>query len=128
MRRSGPIVTAALVVATIFTACGGDQTVAPTGSLTPTQRFGLEAAQHAGCGSCHGSDFAGGVGPSWIGLAGSTRELVDGSSVVADRAYLIESIADPSAKRVAGYSLVMPANSLTDTEINRIVDYIEALG
>jgi cytochrome c oxidase subunit 2 len=54
--------------------------------------------------------------------------LSDGTSVVADRAYLTESIADPSAKKVAGYSIVMPSNSLSDTEIGRIVDYIEALG
>jgi|694.fasta_scaffold77198_5 mono/diheme cytochrome c family protein len=118
----------ALVTAALVAACGGDSTTAPTVSLTPTQRLGLEAAQHAGCASCHGADFAGGVGPGWIGLAGSERPLVDGSTVVADRAYLIESIADPSAKRVAGYSLMMPGNSLSDTEIDQIVGYIEALG
>jgi cytochrome c oxidase subunit 2 len=118
----------ALVTAALVAACGGDSTTAPTVSLTPTQRLGLEAAQHAGCASCHGADYAGGVGPGWIGLAGSERPLVDGSTVVADRAYLIESIADPSAKRVAGYSLMMPGNSLSDTEIDQIVGYIEALG
>ncbi len=118
----------ALVTAALVAACGGDSTTAPTVSLTPTQRLGLEAAQHAGCASCHGADFAGGVGPGWIGLAGSERPLVDGSTVVADRAYLIESIADPSAKRVAGYSLMMPGNSLSDTEIDQIIGYIEALG
>ena len=111
-----------------MTACGGGSTSAPTGSLTPTQRLGLEAAQHAGCASCHGTDFAGGVGPSWVGLAGSPRPLADGSTVVADRTYLVESIADPSAKRVAGYSIIMPGDSLSETEISRIVDYIEALG
>jgi cytochrome c oxidase subunit 2 len=109
-------------------ACGGSSAPAPTVSLTPMQQLGREAAQHAGCASCHGADFAGGVGPGWVGLAGSERRLVDGSTVVADRDYLVEAIADPSAKRVAGYSLMMPGNSLSDTEIARIVDYIEALG
>lgn len=112
----------------MLAACGGGSATAPTVPLSPTERLGLEAAQHAGCASCHGADFAGGVGPSWVGLAGSTRPLSDGSSVVADRAYLVESIAEPSAKRVSGYSLVMPSNSLSDDEIARIVDYIEALG
>lgn len=118
----------ALVGVALATGCGGNSTTAPTVPLTPAERLGLEAAQHAGCASCHGADFSGGVGPGWIGLAGSERPLDDGSTVVADRAYLIESIADPSAKRVAGYSLMMPGNSLSDTEIARIVDYIEALG
>lgn len=122
-------VAAALTAsATLFVACGGGDTAAPSPSLTPTQQLGLEAAQHAGCASCHGSNFAGGVAPTWVGLAGSTRTLSDGTSVVADRTYLTESIADPSAKKVAGYSIVMPSNSLSDTEIGRIVDYIEALG
>ncbi len=128
MRTMRAAAAFALVTAALIAACGGDSTTAPTVSLTPAQRLGLEAAQHAGCASCHGADFAGGVGPGWFGLAGSERPLVDGSTVVADRAYLIESIADPSAKRVAGYSLMMPGNSLSDTEIDQIVDYIEALG
>lgn len=128
MRTMRAAAAFALVTAALVAACGGASTTAPTVSLTPAQRLGLEAAQHAGCASCHGADFAGGVGPGWIGLAGSERPLVDGSTVVADRDYLIESIADPSAKRVAGYSLIMPGNSLSDAEIAQIVDYIEALG
>lgn len=128
MRRRSTAALLVIAAAAVATACGDGSTSAPAGSLTPTQRFGLEAAQHAGCASCHGADFAGGVGPSWVGLAGSQRPLADGSTVLADRAYLVESIADPSAKRVAGYSIIMPGNSLSETEIARIVDYIEALG
>lgn len=127
MRRLIEAVGATLTAVAMFAACGGNDAAVPSVSLTPTQRFGLEAAQHAGCASCHGADFSGGVAPSWVGLAGSMRPLSDGSTVVADRAYLIESIADPSAKRVSGYSIAMPANSLSDEDIERIVDYIEAL-
>lgn len=53
--------------------------------------------------------------------------LANGEKVLADRAYLIESIKNPNAKRVAGFSSAMPAVSLTDDEISKIVDFIETL-
>jgi cytochrome c oxidase subunit 2 len=80
-----------------------------------------------GCASCHGSSFGGGIGPTWKGLSGSQRSLSTGESVVADRAYLIESIKNPDAKRVAGFSTAMPKSNLSDAEIEKIVDYIETL-
>ena len=61
------------------------------------------------------------------GLFGSSVELADGSTVIADREYLIESIKDPAAKQVAGYRLPMPTNRLTDDEIDQVIAYIEAL-
>jgi cytochrome c oxidase subunit 2 len=67
------------------------------------------------------------VGPSWVGLFGSEVDLADGSTIIADRDYLVESIRDPSAERVAGYSVPMPAVSLSDAEIAAIVDYIASL-
>jgi hypothetical protein len=47
--------------------------------------------------------------------------------VTADRAYLVEAIMNPEAKIVRGYALVMPRNNLSAEEVERIVDYIEAL-
>ncbi len=47
--------------------------------------------------------------------------------MVADRAYLFESIRDPAARIVDGYSVQMPLNSLTDNEIDEIVAFIESL-
>jgi len=122
-------VVALVTVATacVVVACGGNS-AADTSDLTVNQRLGLEAAQQAGCSSCHGAHFDGGVGPTWHGLAGSTVTLKDGSKVTADNAYLTEAIADPSAQLVAGYDVAMPTNSLSAEDIARIVDYIEALG
>jgi len=50
--------------------------------------------------------------------------LVDGTTVVVDDAYLIESIKSPAAKVAAGFSVPMPANQLTDREINLVLAYI----
>ena len=97
----------------------------PAGGADATN--GEQLARSAGCAGCHGSDFGGGAGPSWIGLAGSERPLADGTVVVADPAYLVRAIADPSAEVIAEYTLRMPANGLSDAEIADVVAFIETL-
>ena len=110
-------------------ACGGATNSSTTmGDLSPAARLGLEAAQQAGCAGCHGLDFTGGVAPALVGLAGSTVQLDDGSTVVADRAYLTESIVAPGAKRVQGATLQMPTVSLSDEQVGQIVDWLLAVG
>ena len=47
--------------------------------------------------------------------------------VVADEAYVIESIEEPNATRVDGYSLPMPQVDLSDDEIASILAYIREL-
>ena len=81
----------------------------------------------SGCAGCHGTDGKGGVGPTWIGLAGSDRELQDGSIVVADDAYLVRAIAEPGADLLADYQLQMPQNRLTDDDIADVIAYIKDL-
>ena len=94
---------------------------------TPADR-GKAIAMRAGCTSCHGATSIRGLGPTWNGLAGSTVKLDDGSTVVADNAYLAESIRSPSAKKVAGYSIAMPAMQLSDEEVAALIAYIDSLG
>ena len=114
-------------------ANGGVTTEAPVGTSAgggsgdgdPVN--GEQLARSMGCAGCHGPDFTGGAGPSLVGLAGSEVLLDDGTTVMADTAYLVRSIADPSAERVADYNLQMPANNLSDAEIDDIVAFIETL-
>ena len=118
--------------ATVFLSCAlvvgcATRDEPMTTNLSASAQAGFLVAKDKGCASCHGSDFAGGVGPSWVGLFGSSRRIVGSDDAVANREYLIESIVDPSAKRVAGFSIGMPKASLSDAEVQNIVDYIEAL-
>lgn len=81
-----------------------------------------------GCLGCHSLDGSTLVGPTWQGLFGSQVKLSNGQTVTADEAYLTESIANPSAKVVAGFpDGIMPKFNLTDKEISDIVAYIETL-
>jgi cytochrome c oxidase subunit 2 len=81
-----------------------------------------------GCGACHSLDGSKLTGPTWRGLFSSQVKLSDGRTVMADEAYLTESVADPNAKIVNGFpSGLMPKFSLTDAQIQAIVSYIETL-
>jgi cytochrome c oxidase subunit 2 len=118
-------VVIALASVSILAACGsnGDESI----DLSPAELEGRGVVRSKGCASCHGSNGGGGVGPGFVGLAGSEVLLDDGDVVVADRDYLVESMTDPQAKIVEGYRLPMPRTELTPEEIDAVVTYIEAL-
>jgi cytochrome c oxidase subunit 2 len=91
---------------------------------------GEQVAQQYGCTACHSSDGSELAGPTWMGLFGSTVALSDGSTVLVDSAYVIESIREPGKDIVQGYQNIMPANigaDLTDEQLNDLVAYIESL-
>lgn len=93
--------------------------------------LGETLAKDNGCTACHASTREKLVGPGWAGLSGSTVKLANGSSVIADDAYLTEKILKPDAKVVAGYEAgVMPsfAEILDADQIAAIVGYIHSLG
>lgn len=117
------VALAALVVGG-FAACGADD----AGVALPARAAeGRDVARTNGCAACHGRAGEGGPGPAFTGLFGSTVELEDGSTAIADAEYLVESIRDPDAKIVSGYGIVMPTNDLSDAEIEAVVAWIEAL-
>lgn len=117
---------ATLLVTGLAVACGGDDDEAVAG-LSATEREGRELYRVRGCQGCHGSEGTGGIGPALAGIAGTERELMDGSVVVADTDYLRRSITDPEAEITAGYSVRMPSNTLDDEQVDAIVAWIEAL-
>jgi cytochrome c oxidase subunit 2 len=81
-----------------------------------------------GCAACHSINGAAGIGPTWFGLFGSQVKLKDGTTVVADEAYITESIKHPQAKIVAGFETqLMPTYDFTDEQIANIVAYIKTL-
>lgn len=108
-------------------------TAAPTGTPAPSSggagdaALGQQIAADKGCVSCHQLDTDG-VGPKWAGLYGSPVELDDGSTVVADEAYLRMSITDPGAQRAAGYFVEMPAVSMEPAEVDHVVAYLVSVG
>src|SRR5688572_12550835 len=60
------------------------------------------------CNTCHRTDTQG-RGPMLTGIFGKQVELQDGRTVLADEAYIRESIVNPQAKIVAGFQPLMPS-------------------
>jgi len=108
-----------LIVLTVVTACGNS---------APSPEAGQNLAVLKGCTSCHSVNDTTKIAPPWKGLYGSQIELIDGSMIVVDDAYLVESIKEPNAKITKGFTRgAMPLISLTDDEINALVAYIKSV-
>ncbi len=78
------------------------------------------------CFSCHSVDGSRIVGPTFKGLYMS-KQPTDKGEVVADDAYLKESMLQPAAKIVTGYPPAMPVLALTDLEVKSLTMYIASL-
>jgi cytochrome c oxidase subunit 2 len=123
MRRTSTILLLAAGSVLVGCAADGNSTL----QLSPAGQAGRELARTTGCAACHGLNGQGGTGPALVGLYNSTVTLQDGSRVTADDAYLTESIRNPDAKLVPGYSIAMPAYDLDDAELASILTYIREL-
>jgi mono/diheme cytochrome c family protein len=91
---------------------------------------GAELFQSNGCYACHSLEGETIIGPTLLGIFGTTVELEDGSSVLIDDAYLIESILQPDAKRVAGYSEAAMPNYeglVSTTDAEALAQYIKSI-
>ncbi len=129
-------------------ACGGDDDddddtpTATTAAVAPTATSGSgggsddgaaaagETIAQANCITCHSTDGSTLVGPTWQGLYERDVELESGETVVADDAYIRESIVDPDAKVVKGYPkgvMFSFEDLLTDEDIDNLIAYIKTL-
>ena len=100
---------------------------APELVLSVSAQEGKRLYDTNGCAACHGSNGLGGVGPALAGISGTNIALSDGSSVLADREYLIESIVLPQAQLVDGYNIKMPQNQLSEAQAELVAQFIEEL-
>jgi cytochrome c oxidase subunit 2 len=113
------ILILAIGVLGYISACNGTDT---------SPEAGQNIAVLKGCTSCHSVNDQTKIAPPWRGLYGSEIELNDGTTLTVDDEYLIESIKEPNAKIVKGFTRgAMPPISLTDEEINAIVAYIKSV-
>lgn len=107
-------------------ASGGERTIAA--KLSAAER-GKLIWDRMVCGNCHGPQDTD-RGTSLFGLIGRTRKFTDGTSTIADRAYIRESILDPYRRINEGYEKTMPTykDQLTEEEVLDLYEYIRTLG
>ena len=89
---------------------------------------GQQVSTDYGCIACHTVDGSPGVGPSWLGMWGRTETLSDGSTVVVDQDYFVESLLNPGRHIVDGYPNVMMRSFVTDQEIIDLMAFARSLG
>ena len=90
---------------------------------------GEKLFQQFGCSTCHLLDEQGRC-PILRGVYGSRVLLNDGRTVLADDAYIRESILNPNAKIVSGYKTdVMPAfqGQVSEEGLLQLIVYIKSL-
>jgi cytochrome c oxidase subunit 2 len=68
------------------------------------------------------------MAPTLDGVWGDDVLSEDGRTVVADEAYVRRAITDPQAYIAAGYRERVPTFELSDSEVDRLVDYVRSLG
>lgn len=95
--------------------------------MTPVQ-IGQQVHQKL-CLACHSVDGTAMSGPTWKGLFGKTESFSDGSTATVDENYVRESILDPGAKIVQGFTNQMTTyrGTVDDEEIAGIIAYLKEL-
>lgn len=123
----GTVVTASVMVGLLLHLPA--KASAAADASDPAAAAGLAVLNARGCAACHMLG-TGQIAPALDGLFGKTRELADGSAVIADEKYIRESILQPHAKIVKGYAPAMPsyAGIISDAELADVIDYLRASG
>ena len=97
---------------------------------------GAQLFQQYGCVACHSvTSAAPGTGPGLLGLGNKRERLDNGTTALANEAYITESITNPDAKTVAGYSKGVMASAIAgnlpeirqNQNLRALVEYIKSL-
>ncbi len=88
---------------------------------------GFELFRRKGCSGCHVNSTV--HAPDLAGIFGRTIHLSDGRTLLADEAYLRDSILLPGKHVVAGYADVMPSfqGVLSEGDLLDLVGYLKSL-
>ena len=89
---------------------------------------GAKLFQDLVCNTCHVGDTQG-RGPVLTNVYGNPVQLQDGRTVIADDAYIRESITNPQAKIVAGFQPIMPTfqGLVTEEQLLQLIAYVRSL-
>jgi cytochrome c oxidase subunit 2 len=132
--RAGAVVAGATEPGGAGLAGPRDLSPLPVDQFAPPQplslvRVGVQAAADLGCLRCHSLDGTRHIGPTWVGLYGASIPLEGGGTIVADDAYLTESMMDPAARLHAGYPPVMPSYHalMQPAQVGAILELLRAI-
>lgn len=98
------------------------------GSQETMAQIGGRLFEQFACASCHNSK-SNSRGPDLAGLPGRLVQLKDGGQLTADDAYIRESIFNPGAGIVKGYTNLMPAfkGQIDEEGVIALIEHIKSL-
>jgi cytochrome c oxidase subunit 2 len=114
---------------TVMTPSDYENWLSGGGSGGSMAQQGERLFEQMGCSTCHLLDRQGRC-PIMRGVYGSRVQLADGKTVLADDAYIRESILNPNAKIVSGFKPdVMPnfQGQISEEGILQLIVYIKSL-
>lgn len=94
---------------------------------------GKRIMQNIGCFACHSLDGSKLVGPSFKGIYGTTRKVKTGPEsreVVADDAYIHNSIYNPNADVVDGFNkglMLSYQGQLSEDDVKQIIEFLKTV-
>jgi cytochrome c oxidase subunit 2 len=105
-----------------------EQWLSGRSSVASMSSAGAQLFARLGCGDCHKADD-GLRGPSLAGLYGTRITLEDGESLIADDAYIGESILVPAARLTRGFPPLMPtfAGQVSEEDLFQLIVYVKSL-
>lgn len=105
-----------------------EQWLRGTGAFGSLATEGQKVFARMGCVTCHRGDNDA-RGPNLFRLYGTQVRLQGGQRVLADEAYIRESVLNPSSKIVYGYQNIMPTfqGQLNEEELIELVEYVKSL-
>jgi len=78
------------------------------------------------CSTCHTMNGTRVIGPPLNGLMGQEITLDDGTTLVIDEDYILNSITNPMAQARQGYPKAMLEVELTDEDLTDLLNYIKS--
>ncbi|NPV07344.1 MAG: c-type cytochrome [Anaerolineae bacterium] len=137
-RRMLPLFLVVLILAVVgslalIVSLPGPARTFAQGGATPSLEMieeGRQVAQEFGCLTCHTTTGARLIGPTLLGLYGSSVPLADGRTVVADETYIRGQLVSGHSATVLDYpSDVMPDYGalMSDEQVSAVVAWIVSL-
>ncbi len=97
------------------------------GRVTQGEEGGARLWRSCGCLACHSNDATPSKGPSFFGLWGSERTLADGTKVIADERYFLQSALRPNETIVAGYERSSCWSSINPLQATALMAWVKTL-
>ena len=112
----------------LIIGCQSNETPPQLKPGTPAFK-GMDIFTRMACNACHSINGSLKLGPTLKNQYGKEIRHTDGTIMIIDEEYIIESLVDPLKHIAEGYTPIMPSYKpvLSDEDIENLIAYIKSL-